>query len=115
LSDIEKYDTLYDNLIPVVYKYNNGTSGRFHTGLTTQNVLNAINISGLTTQDVAAYCKWQDLSGEESGIRYEEFVSVNIFQIQKLKSRTSTIEEKLLAYESRIKTLETQLQNLQNS
>jgi hypothetical protein len=28
----DKYEILFDNLKPVSYKYNNGTSGRTHTG-----------------------------------------------------------------------------------
>ena len=69
----------------------------------------------MTNQDFAAYCEWEDGDDKICGIRYEELIPLNILQIQKLKTRTSTIEEKLLAYESRIKALENQLQNLQNS
>lgn len=28
----EQYEALFDNLKPCRYKYNNGTSGRYHTG-----------------------------------------------------------------------------------
>lgn len=48
------YSILFDNLIPKRFKYNDGTSNRFHTGFIAQDVNEAIKTSGLTTQDFAA-------------------------------------------------------------
>jgi len=51
-----KYSILFDYLNPVIYKYNNGTSNRFHTGFIAQEVVSAIEKANLTTQDFAAVC-----------------------------------------------------------
>lgn len=89
----DEYDKLFDDLLPVKYKYNYGTSNRFHSGFIAQDVVQAIIDSGLTTQDFAAYVETKDLNGETiCAIRYEEFIALNTWQIQKLKNRISELE-----------------------
>lgn len=93
------YDTLFDALKPVTYKYNNGTSGRTHTGFIAQDVLTAIETAGLATKDFAAYIESTDESGETvRSLRYEEFVSLNTWQIQKLKERVAKLESELAQF-----------------
>lgn len=87
LSD--NYSELFNSLKPVRYKYNNGTSNRFHTGFIAQDVMESINESGLSTQDFAALTK----IGNTYSLRYEEFVSLNTWQIQKLKTRVAELEK----------------------
>jgi hypothetical protein len=92
----EKYDVLFDTLKPVRFKYNNGTSDRYHTGFYTQNVEEAIDNANLTTQDFAAFVTLnKDTEKEYSGLRYSEFISLNTYQIQKLKARIAELEEKI--------------------
>lgn len=43
---------------------------------------------------------------EYSGLRYSEFVSLNTWQIQKLKARVVELETKCMDYEARIQKLE---------
>ena len=89
-----KYDRLFDLLYPITYQYNDGTSGRTHTGFIAQDVLNAINKSGLTTTDFAAYVEAIDIDNSiVCGLRYEEFISLNTWQIQKLKARVAELED----------------------
>ena len=96
LSQNDSYDKMYDLLTPVSYKFNNGTSGRTHTGLKAQNLKSAIESVGMTTKDMAAYCEWTDDDGNIScGIRYEELISLNIYQIQQLKKRVTELEAKI--------------------
>ena len=99
LSD--KYDAMFDTLQPVCYKYNNGTSGRTHTGFIAQDIVASMEQAQLTTNDVAAVCRlFPDSEDEERwAIRYEEFVAINTWQIQKLKRRVEELEEKLKALE----------------
>jgi hypothetical protein len=52
-----KYEILFDNLKPCKYKYNYGTSNRFHTGFIAQEVVEALEKANLTTQDFAAVMK----------------------------------------------------------
>lgn len=90
------YSTLFDNLIPKKFKYNDGTSNRFHTGFIAQDVNEAIKNSGLTTQDFAATVLFN--KGEENEqwtLRYEEFIALNTWQIQKLKQRVTKLENEI--------------------
>ena len=90
------YDSLFDNLNPVTFKYNDGQSDRLHTGFIAQEVVAAIEIAGLTTKDFAAVCQ-ENPSDPESkwGIRYGEIGSLNTWQIQKLKARVVELEQKI--------------------
>ena len=85
----DRYSLLFDNLKPVRYKYNAGTSDRYHTGLIAQDVKNAIEQSGLSTKEFVAYAEWEADSHDEAscGIRYEELLPLCIAEIQKLKRR----------------------------
>lgn len=92
----DKYATLFDNLRPVTFKLNEGTSGRTHIGLIAQEVKASAESLNIDMQDLAAYCSWQDQDGRETcGIRYEELIALNIDQIQKLKKRVAELENKL--------------------
>ena len=103
ITDIDsKYDILFDNLRPVCFKYNDGTSGRVHTGFIAQEVKAAIENAGLTTQDFAAYYTYRKQIGEQNfeltcALRYGEFVALNTREIQKLKARITELENKLNA------------------
>ena len=104
-KDIEdlssNYDVLFDNLKPVRFKYKDGNSSRFHTGLIAQDLQEAIKTAELTEKDVAAIVTVHDEDQkthkkfEYLGIRYEELIALNIDQIQKLKKRVAELEEQL--------------------
>ena len=96
LSD--SYNTIFDNLSPVSFKYTTGESNRTHMGFIAQEVKAAMDKAGLSNQDFAALTienyhesqdkwKWQ--------LRYEEFVALNTDQIQKLKKRVAQLEAQL--------------------
>lgn len=90
------YSTIFDKLKPVIYKYNDGDSNRFHTGFIGQDVKKAIQAAGLTNQDMAAYCEWEDKNGLiNCALRYEEFIALCVDQIQKLKKRVDELEEQV--------------------
>ena len=88
------YDALFDRLLPVVYKYNEGTSDRVHTGFIAQDVEDAVLSVGLTTKELAGVCYSLDENGVKYDykIRYDEFVAINTWQIQKLKVRVAELE-----------------------
>ena len=91
----EKYSKLFDVLNPVSFRLNDGTSGRTHIGLIAQELKNSMDICGIDSQDLAAYCSWQDADGNETcGIRYSEFIALCIHEIQKLKNRIAELENK---------------------
>lgn len=101
IADIdEKYDTLFDGLRARLYRYNDGTSGRLHSGFVAQEVEEAMRAANVPTSDFAAFCV--DGAGtdkERCGLRYEEFVSLNTWQIQKLKAHLQEVENRLAILE----------------
>ena len=92
----EIYSRIFDSLIPVSFKYVENTSDRTHIGLVAQDVKDAVLSVGLTTKEFAGYCEWENEDKSLGcGLRYSEFVAMNIFEIQKLKARVKELEEKL--------------------
>lgn len=96
----DSYNQLFDNLQPRLYKYIEGTSGRKHFGFIAQDTEDAILKSGLTQKDVAFVID-MERDGEDGTkdtkkfLRYEEFIALNTWQIQKLKQRVKELEEKI--------------------
>jgi hypothetical protein len=92
-----KHSVLFDALIPVEYKYNDGTSNRVHTGFIAQDVEKAILSAGLTTQDFAGFIR--AIETDEEGneyekcyLRYDEFIALNTHEIQKLKAEIAELK-----------------------
>ena len=98
----EAYLNLIDKLRPVRYKYNDGTSGRFHTGLIAQDVAQALDEVGIPTEEFAGYVEAKtafqdpdipsDVYDEYLALRYEEFIGPLIGAVQKLSQRVKTLE-----------------------
>ena len=86
--------------LPVRYKYNDGTSDRYHTGFIAQEVEQALNASEIDTQEFAGFVKNKD---GECFLRYEEFIALTVNEIQLLKKQNAELENKL---NSVIKNLE---------
>lgn len=109
IQDINlKYEKMFDNLLPKQYKYKEGK--RDHLGFIAQEIEENIKNVGMTALDFAGLVKW-DLNNDYSGnyaLRYEEFIALNTWQIQKLKTRVTDLE-------TEISNLKLQLKNLQNS
>ena len=85
---------MFDALKPRLYKYNDGTSGRLHTGFVAQEVEEAAIGAGISREEFAALCITDEgKEGESWGLRYEEFIALNTYEIQKLKKRLSELEK----------------------
>lgn len=90
------YSTFFDQLNPVTFKLNNGTSNRTHIGFVAQEVGEALKEVSIDTKNFAGLCiSNQDTEKEKWGLRYEEFIALNTWQIQKLKSRVAELENEL--------------------
>ena len=90
------YSQIFDSLKPVSYKFNVNNNNRTHIGFIAQDVKSAIENAGLTTQDLAAYCEWEENDGVIScGLRYSEFIALCVDEIQKLKKRVKELEQKI--------------------
>ncbi len=92
----ERYDALFDCLKPIKYKYNDGASDRYHSGFIAQDVFDAIGCSRMTASDFAAYIEARDdAGGTVRSLRYEEFIALNTWQIQKLKAQVRALWEQI--------------------
>lgn len=98
INDLDaRYSALFDRLRPVTYKYNDGTSGRLHVGFIAQEVRDALEDAGISSQDFAAYCAEEQEDGTSRHVlRYMEFIPLCVGEIQKLKARVKELEEERL-------------------
>lgn len=91
-----KYSTIFDNLRPVTFKYNDNTSDRLHLGFIAQEVKEAMDIAKIESKDFAGYCEWENKDGSKGyGLRYEEFIPLNVYEIQQLKKRVEELENEV--------------------
>lgn len=89
----EKYITLLDNLEPVMFKYDDGTSGRFHTGFIAQDVKTAMDAAGVTDMEFAGWCQDVDAEGNDTYfLRYHEFAALMLAKIRQLEARITELE-----------------------
>lgn len=101
--DMEKYEEFFSRLKPSHYKYTFGNSGRDHIGFIAQDVEEAINESGITTQNFAGLVQLSEESklignyADQYYLRYDNFIALNTHMIQKLMARVSELESKLEA------------------
>ena len=72
-----------NSLKPCKFKYNDGTSGRFHHGFIAQEVKEAMG-----ADDWGVY-----IDGETKGLRYEELIADLVATVQVLNKRVSELEE----------------------
>ena len=90
----KKYEKFFDALNPVRYELKSGTSHRKHIGFIAQEVEAGLIHSNIDTKDFAGLCA----PGEDEvyyTLRYDEFIPLNTWEIQKLKSRVSELEKQL--------------------
>ena len=98
----EKYNVFFDNIGCYTFKYNEGTSGRLHCGFISQRIKNSLDIANISTEDFAGVVTEYNNDGTEDWyVRYEEFIALNTWQIQKLKTRVAELENRLAALEER--------------
>lgn len=92
----DKYEELFDRLIPVTYKFRSNTSDRTHIGFVAQDIKETLDELNIDSKDFAAYCEWtKEDSTMGCGLRYGEFVALNTHQIQRLKKRIEELEKQL--------------------
>ena len=98
-KDISSFDKRYENffmsLSPSIYKFIDGTSDRYHSGFISQEIEEALVDNGLTTKDFAGFIRYNDpeTNEEKYALRYEEFIALNTYMIQKLYKRIDDLEK----------------------
>ena len=102
----EKYELFYDNIQPTTYKYNNGTSNRIHSGFIAQQINKSLIEANLNSYQFAGLViDKYEINGEEKEdwyLRYEEFIALNTWQIQKLKSRVTELENEIQSLKQKL-------------
>ena len=112
----ERYEKLFFDLKPQLFKFKNGESNRFHSGFISQDVEESLKDNGLTALDFAGFCKDKKQIGKvnEEGIeeftnvldeegnqvydyslRYEEFIAMNTHMIQRCWNRINDLENRM--------------------
>ena len=89
-----KYLDLFDHLRPVRFKFNDGTSDRFHVGFIAQDVEDSMAAVEIDSQEFGGFGK--DIH-EETGadiymLRYEEFVGILAAKLQDVDKRLKLLE-----------------------
>lgn len=99
--DMEKYSGFFMSLKPSFYRFNKGSSQRFHIGFIAQDVEEALLDNGLETSDFAGFIRCagahdvHDQYLDQCYLRYSDFISLNTFMIQKLYREIEQLKEKL--------------------
>lgn len=108
--DLSCFEKFYESLKPSRFKYNDGTSDRFHIGFISQDVEKALSDNSLSSLDFAGFIKSpryeltlpngefdesSAITGYDYSLRYAEFVPLNTFMIQKLLIRIADLENKI--------------------
>ena len=91
------------SLKPSIFKFNDDveSSDKTHVGLIAQDVGDALESSGLKKELYSVFNSEVDADGNEKlSLHYTEFISLNIYEIQKLKKRVADLESKLQKYET---------------
>jgi len=91
----DRYEAFYNDLSPSRFLWNNqNSSDGYHLGFVAQDVRSCLENNNLTINDFSAL-KFEGNLETESGywtLNKEEFISLNTWQIQKLKARVQELE-----------------------
>ena len=91
----ERHSVLFDALIPRGFKYNDGNSSRVHYGLIIDELKDAMDAAGISSQECAAYCLDNVADPNGSGaIRYSELLPLCIREIQLLKKELAVLKSR---------------------
>ena len=89
----DKYVSMLDNVTPVRYKLNDGTSGRYHVGFIAQDVEQAMESAGVSDLEFGGWIKDVDEDGNTVYmLRYTEMIAILWAKIKKLEQRIEVLE-----------------------
>lgn len=133
----ERYEDLYMRLRPVTYRWRNEEVGDHHDrtrmGFIAQWTKEAMDASGLSDIDLAAYCKdpvyrtvqnadgsvMEDQSGApidySYGLNYGEFIALNTHMVQKLYRKMNDMRNENIILRGKLMYLESMQQQLQKN
>lgn len=96
----DNFDIFFDALRPIQFRWMGTDELEKHNGFILDEVGTALRVADIQPEEFAGYVLFnpKDSYGT-GGIRYEEFISLNTWQIQKAKQRISELEERIEALE----------------
>ena len=92
VSPADDYVSLFDNINFRKFKYNDGTSDRYHLGVIAQEIEEAMDKTGISSQDFAG------LVIDENGdyfVRYDEINILTALKVKQLENKIKQLEENL--------------------
>ena len=95
----DRYDIFFDNLNPQLFKYNFEPNMGYTMGYIWQEVEEARITSNLSKNDLGALYETEGVTGGLA-LSKQDFIALNTWQIQKLKTRVEELENKLAALAS---------------
>lgn len=122
----EKYENLFFDLKPTLYRFIDNNSNRIHSGFIAQDVEESLEENGLTALDFAGFCKdkaivvEKDENGEDLEInkldedgnqvydyslRYEEFIALNTHMLQKAYAKIDEQQAQIDSLQAQIDEL----------
>lgn len=126
----DKYESLFERLIPITYKFKGERHDRTHVGFIAQDVKEAMEAVGLSNEEFGAYCKdikteYDEEKGEDVAVldengkpielyslRYTEFIALNTHMIQKQQAEIETLKNENETLKSEIETLKNEFAEL---
>lgn len=95
----DRYDVFFDKLKPQLFRYNFEPNMGYTMGYVWQDAEQARIESGLERNDVGAITETDSVVGGKA-LSKQDFIALNTWQIQKLKSRVEELENRLAALEA---------------
>lgn len=121
----ENYEKFFMDLKPTIYKFKENESNRDHFGFISQDVEESLYKHGFNDKSFAGFCKdvyvdeddnpILDENGEKQwnyALRYEEFISLNTYMIQKSYSEIDAVRTENEDLKARIEKLEKIIEEL---
>lgn len=122
----ERYENLFFDLKPTLYRFIENESNRIHSGFISQDVEESLESNGLTALDFAAFCKdkAKNIEHDEDGndvltdkldengnqvydysLRYEEFIALNTHMLQKAYAKIDEQQAQIDSLQAQIDEL----------
>lgn len=90
----DKYVMMLDLLTPKRFKFNDGTSDRYHSGFIAQDVKEAMDACKIDSKEFGGWVRDIDADGNDIYmLRYEEFIAILFAKIQQMDLRIKELED----------------------
>lgn len=108
MYDLETYESFFNELRPANFEYKL-FPGKIRFGFIAQDVISSLYTTSTSAEKHAIVSNINEAKGSSCSLCYEEFISLNTWQIQKLKPRMSEAEERIYKLEQELAELKSKL------